>query len=248
MNAFFISDTHCLHENLDMSFIEKDNVRAIFHCGDESSSYELAKNAGEALRFFSWAKSIKEKYNIPFYYIPGNHSVSVYNGLIDPSNWVDWLHEGISQIKIDGTIINIAASPIAPTYGQTKCYMKDRGEEISRYWKIFRESIEMFYPGQIDIFITHGPPYGILDLCQKRVGDIFYDDIYSVGCESLTELIAAIKPKIHAFGHIHNSKNVTNSGKIYNGDTLFINCAAESHFTRQLIEKPGHIINLKEFI
>ncbi|PYI36505.1 hypothetical protein BP00DRAFT_421451 [Aspergillus indologenus CBS 114.80] len=47
----------------------------------------------------------------------------------------------------------------------------------------------------IDIVITHGPPYGILD----HVGP----DHVSVGCEHLYRAVRRARPRLHVFGHIH---------------------------------------------
>ncbi|RAH83622.1 hypothetical protein BO86DRAFT_309028 [Aspergillus japonicus CBS 114.51] len=47
----------------------------------------------------------------------------------------------------------------------------------------------------IDIVITHGPPYGILDhVVPNHV---------SVGCEHLYRAVRRARPRLHVFGHIH---------------------------------------------
>ena len=50
---------------------------------------------------------------------------------------------------------------------------------------------DFFNNFKIDILITHGPPYGILD---KTSGS------ENVGCEDLYEAVKRIKPKYHIFG------------------------------------------------
>ena len=58
--------------------------------------------------------------------------------------------------------------------------------------------------------ITHGPPFGILDLCSH--GE-------RVGCNDLLETIIKIRPRIlHAFGHIHEAHGYLGVDK-----TLFVN-------------------------
>ena len=52
---------------------------------------------------------------------------------------------------------------------------------------------DLIYP-DTDILVTHGPPHGILD--RTREGR-------DVGCPFLMKKILNIRPKIHAFGHIH---------------------------------------------
>jgi hypothetical protein len=46
----------------------------------------------------------------------------------------------------------------------------------------------------VDIMITHGPPYGVCDLTYDRV---------HVGCDHLLRAASRARPRIHAFGHIH---------------------------------------------
>ena len=51
-------------------------------------------------------------------------------------------------------------------------------------------------PDDIDILVTHSPPYGILDQCPNG----------RVGSQSLRRVIARIRPRYHFFGHIHGSR------------------------------------------
>lgn len=56
-------------------------------------------------------------------------------------------------------------------------------------------------PDDIDILMSHGPPYGIHDriIRGKR----------SVGCEHLLARTRAIQPRLHVWGHIHEDRGVT---------------------------------------
>lgn len=52
---------------------------------------------------------------------------------------------------------------------------------------------------QIDIMVTHGPPFGILDTVVgfgPRMNS-------SAGCQHLLRAVKRCKPRLHAFGHIH---------------------------------------------
>jgi len=52
---------------------------------------------------------------------------------------------------------------------------------------------------QIDIMVTHGPPFGILDSVVgfgSRMNS-------SAGCRHLLRAVKRCKPRLHAFGHIH---------------------------------------------
>ncbi|MBU4485124.1 metallophosphoesterase, partial [bacterium] len=50
-------------------------------------------------------------------------------------------------------------------------------------------------PDNIDILITHGPPYGILDSIPAEK---------NLGSKALLEKVLQVKPKYHIFGHIHH--------------------------------------------
>jgi Icc-related predicted phosphoesterase len=76
-------------------------------------------------------------------------------------------------------------------------------------------------PTYVDILVTHGPPKGILDLTH----DHDTGSLIQVGCTSLRKAVDRIKPKIHAFGHIHDEEGVSNFGIYDNGVTKFINCS-----------------------
>ena len=67
-------------------------------------------------------------------------------------------------------------------------------------------------PSNTDILITHGPPYGYLDIPGGSS--------VRVGCEMLRYRVDQIKPKIHVFGHIHGGY-----GHYYNGHTHFFNAS-----------------------
>jgi Icc-related predicted phosphoesterase len=87
--------------------------------------------------------------------------------------------------------IKIYGSPWQPRFGKNWGFNLERGEELKEKW----EKI----PDDIDILITHGPPESILDKTDQGL---------SVGCDQLFEFVMEkIKPKIHIFGHIHESVN-----------------------------------------
>jgi Icc-related predicted phosphoesterase len=68
-------------------------------------------------------------------------------------------------------------------------------------------------PEGIDILITHGPAWGILD-------DVEGNRNVHLGCELLADKIKQIKPKIHICGHIHSGH-----GYYYDGHTHYFNAS-----------------------
>ena len=66
-------------------------------------------------------------------------------------------------------------------------------------------------PSDTDILMTHGPPFGY---CDRNVRG-------NQGCNALLkEVTERIQPKLHVFGHIHES-----AGMQTNGTTIFANAA-----------------------
>jgi Icc-related predicted phosphoesterase len=60
-------------------------------------------------------------------------------------------------------------------------------------------------PDGIDILITHGPPYGVLD--RTADGDL-------AGSRSLGDAVRRVRPRLHVFGHIHEGRGC--EGSSYN--------------------------------
>lgn len=56
------------------------------------------------------------------------------------------------------------------------------------------EKLWNMIPENTNILVTHGPPYGILDLNMQK---------QHTGCKDLLNQVLKIKPKLHIFGHIH---------------------------------------------
>ena len=104
-------------------------------------------------------------------------------------------------VTING--VSFWGSPYTPEFSNW-AFMYRRGAEAKRCW----EQI----PTGLDVLITHGPPYGILD--QTAAGGKHQ------GCEELLKAVKAKKPKVHVFGHIHGG-----AGTFEEGDTRFINAA-----------------------
>jgi Icc-related predicted phosphoesterase len=58
-------------------------------------------------------------------------------------------------------------------------------------------------PDDIDILITHGPPYGIHDAINKRRFSGKSQEIEYVGSKSLLDTLDRVKAKLLVYGHIH---------------------------------------------
>jgi len=179
LKAIFISDTHGKHERLELP--EGD---IILHAGDVSKR----GTEDEIDSFLAWFDGLYYKHKV---FIAGNHDF--YFEQASKEEIKNKIPEGIhylddSGIEIEG--VHIWGSPISPWFFDW-AFNRKRGEDIRKHWELI--------PRNTDVLLTHGPPFGILD---TTVADM------NVGCEELLKVVKQIKPKVHAFGHIHEAYGV----------------------------------------
>lgn len=72
-------------------------------------------------------------------------------------------------------------------------------------------------PENVDIIISHGPPFGICDAIITEKSTIH------TGSTSLKKRVFAIKPKFCIFGHIHNAYGLTNEEEITFANVSLVN-------------------------
>jgi Icc-related predicted phosphoesterase len=184
-----ISDTHTKHRFL---VPEGDMV---IHAGDVCSYGTLY----ELKSFLDWFSTLPHKYKI---FIAGNHCFPFQKetpeaaSLVRDYPGIIYLEE--SGVEIEG--IKIWGSPWTPYFFNWA--FNYQPEDAYKYW----EKI----PLDINILITHGPPYGILD----DVGNTRYNPDRHVGCPELLLKINELKDlRLHVFGHIHCGRGILEVGK-----------------------------------
>lgn len=146
--------------------------------------------------------------------IQGNHEKAVeknfnfYKQLaLEECPRVHFIDEGL--VEIDN--LKIWCSAITPWF-HNWAWNRYPGEEIKKHWDLI--------PNNIDIVVTHGPPYGILDGVPEFNNSSGEVEIRHCGCPQLLKKIIEIKPKLHIFGHIHFSHGI-----FKNDNTTFINAS-----------------------
>lgn len=174
MDIVFISDTHCMHNKVSIP-----DGDILIHCGDFTGNGQI----NEIASFDYWLKKLPHKHKIC---CAGNHDrlferdPALAKSLLNNAKYVQ-----DELIEVEG--LSIYCSPYSPTFLHW-AFMRNRGSDILERWKQIPEGI--------DILVTHGPPFSILDTVM--VGSV------NLGCVDLyNEVTSRIKPKIHAFGHIH---------------------------------------------
>ena len=112
---------------------------------------------------------------------------------------------------------------------QCKEFTCDTEEELAEKWAKI--------PDDLDILITHSPPYGIFDRTKRNE---------NVGSVSLLKKVYVVDPKLHVFGHVHEGYSPYPS-KVYSKaatqvvQTKFVNCSYVNG-DYEPINKPVRII------
>jgi Icc-related predicted phosphoesterase len=187
----FISDTHNKHKHLTSKGMGNilGSGDILVHAGDSTSMGQKH----EIEQFLKWFSNTDFEHKI---FIAGNHDFGFEKETDIDQQFKDlgvtYLFD--NDITIDG--IKFYGSPWQPEF-YNWAFNLPRGEELAAKW----EKI----PDDVDILITHGPAYGILDYAP--IGG-------HVGCEELYRKIVEVKPKIHVCGHIHDSYGQKTMGGI----------------------------------
>ena len=197
-----ISDTHNHHQNVQLP---KGDI--LIHAGD----YSNIGTREDTIHFLDWFAAQPHAAKI---FIAGNHDF--YPDRF-PEDFRNLIPPGIRYLQnelaiIDG--IRIWGSPYTPYYGGM-AFNKKRGKDSKAIWDLM--------PDHVDIVVTHGPPYGVLDQTY----------IYThVGCEELKARIDQVKPRYHIFGHIHEQPGIEKKE-----ETTYMN-ATQVNLFYQLTRKP----------
>lgn len=212
MRIVLISDTHGSHDSIPIP-----DGDLFIHAGDLTSSGK----SSEVIAAARWLASLPHPHKIA---IAGNHDFLFERS---PGEAVALLQNaGVTYLQDSGIQIgglSLYGSPWQPEF-MNWAFNVPRGG-LSRYW----DGI----PSGLDILITHGPPYGILDQSipgASRLLAAWEDKEHfagseHLGCEELLSAIKRTRPRIHAFGHIHGGYGTTRKDQ-----TIFYNASACNQF------------------
>jgi Icc-related predicted phosphoesterase len=174
-------------------------------------------NEGELIHFLKWFSKQPFIYKI---FIAGNHDrfLEDYSVLTEEiiSNYKD---SGVIYLKntsFEYEGITFYGTPYQPYFCGWAFNVPDPDKLLTIYRAI---------PNDVDVLLTHCPPYGILDQSHKPNYSNPTGDEH-LGSIALKEILAEknltkTQPRVVAFGHIHGD-----GGKqIQLGDTLYINAS-----------------------
>ena len=203
MKIATISDTHRRHKEVNIPM----DADIVIHAGDATgrgSHYDIVE-------FLEWYGALPNKHKV---LIPGNHDFGFERdwdtyAKIAEENGVRLLYD--NSIAVEGLII--WGSPVQPEFcnwafnrsrtiedSMSEVAQSKGHEYIGNHWDKI--------PDEVDIIVTHGPVFGILD-------KTYYGSEH-VGCEVLARKIKEVKPLLHISGHIHEARGVQVE---FHGDT-----------------------------
>lgn len=176
-----ISDTHERHEEIALPAGD-----LLICAGDITANGRLTSLE----RFARWMNRQPHRHKV---LIAGNHDFCFEEKpdlarqvLRDCAPGVSYLQD--SAIVIEG--LRVWGSPWQPRFFDW-AFNLDRGEALAEKWALI--------PDDTDILVTHGPPFGVLDVTPAGM---------RVGCEALAQRLETLRMRLHVFGHIHHSYGV----------------------------------------
>ena len=207
MKLLFLADTHTQHMQVEI----KEPVDYLIFAGDGEFD-----RLNRIIGFNNWLQELKDDNLIKeAIVICGNHDLYPQS----KKKEVKRLFTAAKYLENDSIKLSngmkLYGSPYTSIFMDWGFMLSDK--ELEENWKKI--------PKDCDILVTHGPAYGYLDF-DNRNGNL--------GCKHLSAAIQKIKPKIHAFGHIH--RDVGQRRILETETTKFINCGVLDNWYNMIWE------------
>jgi len=219
-----LSDTHANSGIDPLSFPPQGPFDVVIHCGDLTE--------GSKLEEFHTTLFLLAEIDAPLkLIIPGNHdftlddesfrkirteSLRLNDGRLDEQSLDDaygrvgqakemLMGENVTLLCKEGTYtftlcngarLSVFASPFTPSKSNSNWGFQYHPDEGHDWSEIYSDE----HKGTVDVVITHGPPHGIFD---RAAGQ-------RLGCPHLFSAVARARPRVHCFGHIHESWGAKN--------------------------------------
>jgi len=213
-----IADTHNFHHDVDIP-----DGDILIHAGD----FTLNGTLGEVVEFNEWLGTLDHPYKIV---VAGNHDRCLgESGTLGLKMFTNAIYLERSGKEIEG--LKIWGAPMTPAFNGMRgglTFYTNSDKEAKGVWSAI--------PKNLDILITHGPPFAVLDEVVNHFNPYF--DKENCGDRMLASKVIQKKPKYHVFGHIHEGYGEF----IADYGTHFINCSVVNE-SYNMVNKPV-IINL----
>lgn len=194
-----ISDTHGMHRQVKLPAGD-----VLVHSGDMSGR-------GLWHTFVDFAEWLSEQPHQHKVFVLGNHDGYSHG---ECKKWIADKHPASNihllfeeSVEIEG--LKFWGAPWTPEFFDWS-FMRPRGRPLAKTWEAI--------PEDVDVLITHGPPYGHGDVAPPYLSA----EPRIVGCFELLKRVMEVKPRVHIFGHIHEGYGITASDEV---GTIFVNAA-----------------------
>ncbi|KAI0692017.1 metallophosphoesterase domain-containing protein 1 [Cerioporus squamosus] len=182
-----ISDTHNTHR-AQPALPDSD---ILIHAGDLTQSGTVE----ELDDVLAWLASQPHPHKL---LIAGNHDVAFASPdiCVRIPQGLTYLKDSAAEVSVRGRTLRVYGSPHTPKQGswpfqypriRPASYSPSSGEQVNEVWSSI--------PPATDILVTHGPPFGHLD-------------VNGFGCYALLQAVWRVRPRLHVFGHIHGGRGV----------------------------------------
>jgi predicted phosphodiesterase len=209
MRIVVLSDTHLRHSELH---IPEGDV--LVHAGDATMMGTFA----EVIKFNEWLGSLPHPVKL---FCAGNHDwLFAQDRAFAMSLLTNARYIEDELVDVDG--LRLYGSPWQPQF-HGWAFNLERGRPLREKWDLI--------PDDIDILVTHGPPYGILDPGFEEGADGMFRRIHA-GDKELLTAVRRIRPRYHLFGHLHEGHGV-----LEKDGTTFVN-AANCNDSYRLVYQP----------
>lgn len=191
MKLAFVSDTHELHGEIAVPPCD-----VLVCCGD----FTNLGTAGAVESFAAWcAELLREKPVRHVVVVAGNHELS-----LDPTRRESAggaRERAIAELESAGAIylegsgcaiegVTFHGSPWSMRFYDWAFQIDTEAQDLE---------LALALPDRVDVLVTHGPPHRVLDRT--------YDGRH-VGSPALAARVESIRPRVHAFGHIHEAYGI----------------------------------------
>jgi Icc-related predicted phosphoesterase len=206
----FVSDTHTMQGQLTQAIIAA-KADILVHCGDATGTGKIS----EVGDFSDWCEMLLRKsYVKHVVMIAGNHDLLFDHGhKVVRNDWPSGPESCRARLEDAGVVylqddeatvagLRFYGVPWTPRFFDWAFQIDTPGQDEEIFGRV---------PENIDVLLTHGPARGIRDLVPR--GEL-------VGSPALLRALDRVRPRIHAFGHIHEGYGMT----LRNG-TLCINAS-----------------------
>ena len=204
-----VSDTHNQHRKLPLP---KDGADVLLHCGDWSN-WESSKKITEDFNAWLGSPDILARFPRRIV-VGGNHELCCSK---------------VSTEQVRTKIITNAEyyNGESITHESLKLWLSPltRSRNLTYRANAFSKSSENLTkefakcPNDVDILVTHSPPYGILDMHKSG---------HRMGSLELWQTVQRVLPTVHVFGHCHDNGGAETRKMLKEGNWCCVKCTLEN--------------------